>query len=105
MPEPLEARLRTLAADAAWPDTPDLRAAVLAGPAGRRAPAHRLTARLGSRRLAAALLAALVLLPAAGAVALPAARENVLEWLGPGGGGGQRGPAPPPRAPPQPAGD
>src|SRR4051812_33301352 len=93
MPEPLEARLRALAADAAWPDTPDLRAAVLAGPAGRRAPvlagpagrrapAHGLTARLGPRRLAAALLAVLVLLPAAGAVALPAARENVLEWLG-----------------------
>ena len=89
----LEARLRALAADASWPDTPDLQAAVMA----RRRPAPR---RRGRRVLAAAL-AALVLVPAAGAAAFPGARNDVLEWLGLRNVKVERVPAPPPNAVPE----
>ena len=97
MPE-LETRLRALAADVAWPPTPDLERAVLA--ARPRAGGLRLRRPPGGRprRLLAALLAALVLLPAAGAVAFPGAREDVLEWLGLRNVTVRRVPAPPPAA-------
>jgi len=95
MPE-LEARLRALAADVEWPPTPDLERAVRARPAAR-APAGRSR----RRRLLAALLAALVLLPAAGAVAFPRARADVLEWLGLRNVTVRRVPAPPPAARPE----
>ena len=79
MPE-LETQLRALAADAMWPPTPDLEAAVLARlaePAARRPPRRRRR-----RRLLAALAAALVLVPAGAAVALPDARNSVLRYVG-----------------------
>src|SRR4051794_30435222 len=78
MADELELQLRALAADVQWPPTPDLAAGVLAAePAPRgRAP------RSGRRRLIAALVGALVLVPAAGAVAFPGARDDVLQWLG-----------------------
>jgi hypothetical protein len=103
MPE-LENRLRALAADVAWPPTPDLERAVMAELAARRDRTRsgglrrRAPAGLRPRRLLAALLAALVLLPAAGAVAFPAAREDVLEWLGLRNVTVRRVPAPPPAA-------
>jgi hypothetical protein len=87
----LEARLRALAADVQWPETPDLRAAVLRAPAPRRR----------SRRLLALVVAALVLVPAAGAVALPGARDDVLEFLGLRDVKVQRQQAPPPNARPE----
>ena len=81
----LELQLRALAADAAWPPTPDLQSAVLArlaaGPEPAPAPEPRPALRR-RRRLLAAAVAALVLVPAAGAVAFPHARDDVLEWLG-----------------------
>jgi hypothetical protein len=48
------------------------------------------------RRTVAAVLAALVLIPAAGAVAFPGARDDVLEWLGLRNVTVRRVPAPPP---------
>jgi hypothetical protein len=95
MPE-LEARLHALAADAVWPATPDLQAAVLAA-GGARAPAGRRP----RRRILAAVLAALVLVPAAGAVALPGPRDDVLEFLGLRNVQVKRVPAPPPGARPE----
>jgi hypothetical protein len=89
MPE-LEARLRALAADVEWPQTPDLQAAMTAH---RPAPRRR-----GHKRLLAAVLAALVLVPAAGAVAFPGARDDVLEFLGLRNVRVERVPAPPPGA-------
>ena len=92
MPE-LESRLRALAADAVWPATPDLAAAVAAAPRRRRrrVAVGRGRAALGrggagvgrrpARRALAVVLAALLLVPAA-AVAFPGARDDVLEWLG-----------------------
>jgi hypothetical protein len=79
MPE-LEARLRDLAADAAWPPTPDLESAVTArlAAAGESASARWR----GRRGVVAAIIAALVLVPAAGAAAFPGARHDVLRWLG-----------------------
>jgi hypothetical protein len=76
MPE-LEAQLRALADEVAWPATPDLAGAVA------RAPRGRAPRRVGprGRRALAAVLAALLLVPAA-AVAFPAARDDVLEWFG-----------------------
>ena len=96
MPD-LEARLHALAADAVWPPTPDLQAAVLAH--RPVAPPRRRIAR--PRRILAAALAALVLIPAAGAVAFPGARDDVLEWLGLRDVKVQRVPAPPPGARPE----
>jgi hypothetical protein len=81
----LEHGLRELAGDLAWPDTPDLAAAVTsrlpaADPAGApgRAPRPR---RRRPRRLVVALLAALFAVPAA-AFALPGPRHAILETLG-----------------------
>jgi hypothetical protein len=100
----LELELRALAAEAVWPPTPDLESAVLArlaagpGPAAasaRRRRPHR------SRRVLAAAVAALVLLPTAGAVAFPQARDDVLEWLGLRNVEVRRVPAPPPAARPE----
>ena len=87
MPE-LEAQLRALAADAVWPPTPDLQARVLArlesAPAAPAAAATGVAPawRRRPRRLLVAVMAALVLTPAAAAVAFPDARDEVLEWLG-----------------------
>jgi hypothetical protein len=73
MPE-LEDRLRALAAEVAWPGTPDLAPRVM-----RQLPSRRREA----RRLRVAIAVALLLLvPAAGAIAFPSARDDVLEWLG-----------------------
>jgi len=72
----LEAQLRALAADVRWPPTPDLAARLEhAAPA----PASRRSRRT---RVLAAVAAAVVLLPAAGAAAFPGARDDVLDWLG-----------------------
>jgi hypothetical protein len=83
MPD-LEDRLRALAADLEWPPTPDLATAVAGRVAsgvadrGGRRERRRFVRR---RRLAVALVLAL-LVPAAGAIAFPSARDDVLEWLG-----------------------
>lgn len=77
MPE-LEARLRALATEVEWPPTPDLSSAVVRRVAQRQRRPRRLTR---PRRLAIALALAL-LVPAAGALAFPSARDDVLEWLG-----------------------
>jgi hypothetical protein len=93
----LEAQLRALAAEVAWPATPDLQAAVmarLAEPAAAAPVRPRPWRR--PRRTLAAVLAALVLVPAAGAVAFPGARDDVLEWLGLRNVTVHRVPAPPP---------
>ena len=92
MPE-LEAQLRALADDVAWPATPDL-AARLRRPAPRRSRIRR------SRRALVAVAAALLLVPAA-AVAFPGARDDVLEWLGLRDVEIRRVPAPPPGARPE----
>jgi hypothetical protein len=90
MPE-LEARLRALAADAEWPATPEFEIPMAsAQPRRRRA-----------RRVLAAALAALVLVPAAGAAAFPQARDDVLEFLGLRHVRIERVPAPPPGARPE----
>jgi hypothetical protein len=91
----LEARLRALASDAVWPPTPDLQAAVMARGGAPARPRRR------TRRVLAAALAALVLIPAAGAVAFPSARNDVLEWLGLRNVKVERVPAPPPGARPE----
>jgi hypothetical protein len=100
----LELQLRALAADAAWPPTPDLQSAVLArlaaGPEPAPAPERRPAARR-RRRLLAAAVAALLLVPAAGAVAFPQARDDVLEWLGLRNVEVRRVPEAPPAARPQ----
>lgn len=83
MPE-LEDRLRALAADVEWPPTPDLAAAVerrvAGGGAERRGAAERR--RFARRRRLAIAFALALLVPAAGALAFPSARDDVLEWLG-----------------------
>jgi hypothetical protein len=84
-------RLRELAEDAVWPDTPDLAERVQASPGARRA-VSRMRRR---RRALVATVAALVLLPAAGAVAFPGARDDVLHWLGLRSARVERVPAPP----------
>jgi hypothetical protein len=91
MPE-LEARLRALAAEAEWPETPafDVQAIRTA----RRRPRRR------PRRILVAALAALALVPAA-AVAFPHARDDVLEFLGLRNVEIKRVPAPPPGARPE----
>lgn len=86
----LEARLRALAADAEWPATPEF---------DLRAVAAR--SRHRTRRLVAAVVAALVLIPAAGAVAFPHARDDVLEFLGLRNVEIRRVPTPPPGARPE----
>jgi hypothetical protein len=100
----LELELRALAAEAAWPPTPDLESAVLARLAAGREPARAPARRRWPhrrRRVLAATVAALVLLPAAGAVAFPQARDDVLEWLGLRNVEVRRVPAPPPAARPE----
>ena len=78
-PEPLEARLRALGAEADLPPAPpSLAAAVRARVAAEGAPPRRHLA----RRPLAVALAALVLVPAAAVAAIPDARDAVLEWLG-----------------------
>jgi hypothetical protein len=103
MPE-LEARLRALADEVAWPATPDIAGAVARAPRARapRRFAPRLVAprRRGTRRALAAVLAALLLVPAA-AVAFPGARDDVLEWLGLRDVQIRRVPAPPAGARPE----
>jgi hypothetical protein len=88
MPAPdLQRELRALAAETAWPATPDLRGAVAARlrdtpPASAHAvrrPARRR--RAPRRRLVVAVLVAL-LVPAAGALALPGPRHTILDALG-----------------------
>ena len=98
MPE-LEARLRGLSDEVAWPPTPDLSGSVGAVLAARREAGHIQRRRRVSRRVIAAAVAALVLIPAAGAAAFPGARDDVLEWLGLRHTEVQRTPAPPPPAP------
>ena len=93
MAERLEDRLRLLAADVSWPDTPDLASAV----AARVEAAPRAARR--PRRLVVAVAAAL-LVPATGAVAFPSARDDVLDWLGLKGAEVRRAPELPPAAPP-----
>ena len=97
MPE-LEIRLRALAEDVAWPATPDLAGAVARAPRPRAR--RSLTHRWGARRVLVAVLAALLLLPAA-AVAFPGARDDVLEWLGLRDVEIQRVPVPPAGARPE----
>ena len=99
MPE-LKAQLRALADEVAWPATPDLAAAV-----ARTAPQRRARRPLAgwsrrSRRVLAAVAAALLLVPAA-AVAFPGARDDVLEWLGLRDVEIRRVPAPPAGARPE----
>ena len=94
----VETRLRELRESAEWPETPDLASVVVArleatraegaraaraeGAGGARsAGAARTPFPRGRRRLALALSLAL-LVPAGGAVAFPAARDDVLDWLG-----------------------
>lgn len=89
MPE-LEDRLRALAADLEWPQTPDLAGAV----APRIAAGGERRRRRRPRRLALALALAL-LVPAGGALAFPSARDDVLEWLGLKGATITRSPDPP----------
>src|SRR4051794_27671938 len=81
MPEALDARLRALAEDAAFPPTPDLAASVGAQLRVAARPSPLAAARRRRRTLALALAAAL-LLPAAAIAAVPAARDRVLDWLG-----------------------
>jgi hypothetical protein len=90
----LEARLHALAADAVWPPTPDLEPAVMAAP-------RRRARRRPRREFLAAALAVLVLVPAAGAVAFPGARDDVLEFLGLRDVKVHRVPAPPPGTRPE----
>jgi hypothetical protein len=79
----LEDRLRALGERLDWPPTPDLATAVAERireerrrPAGRPRPARRRRSRL------AIAVAVALLVPAAGALAFPSARDGVLEWLG-----------------------
>jgi hypothetical protein len=77
----LEQRLRLLAAEAAWPATPDLAGAVVAALPSAPVATPRPRLRLPRRRLALALVAAMLLLPAA-ALALPGPRHAILDALG-----------------------
>jgi hypothetical protein len=82
MPD-LPQELRALAADAAWPPTPDLAPAVMAllpAAPGRIPPRPARGARR-PRRLVLAVVAALLLVPAA-ALAIPGPRHAILETLG-----------------------
>ncbi|HMJ37348.1 MAG TPA: hypothetical protein VK501_25815 [Baekduia sp.] len=87
MPAPdLPYELRALAAQAAWPPTPDLAAAVAARLAREAPAAHaprrrRAALRRAPRRLVVALVAALLVVPA-GALALPGPRHAILDALG-----------------------
>jgi hypothetical protein len=78
MPD-LERELRALGAEAQWPATPDLAGAVVARLPARASAAPRRGRR--PRRLVAALVAALLLVPA-GAFALPGPRHAILDALG-----------------------
>jgi hypothetical protein len=98
MPE-LEVQLRGLADDVVWPATPDIAGAVASAPRGR-APRRFSLHRRGARRVLVAVLAALLLVPAA-AVAFPSARDDVLEWLGLRDVQIRRVPAPPAGARPE----
>jgi hypothetical protein len=98
----LDQALRELAGDMAWPPTPDLAAAVsarLRAGAPAEPPRRRIWQR--PRRLAVALLAALVALPAA-AFALPGPRNAILETLGLRHVTVERRPGPPAGASPRP---
>ena len=77
----LDSRLRALAADAEFPPTPDLAAAVRARLADAPAPAVAGWFRRRRRALAVAVACAL-LAPAAAIAAVPGARHAVLDWLG-----------------------
>lgn len=71
----LEERLRRLGDELAWPATPEL-----------PLPPPRPAARgLPRARLALAIAGLVVLMLSGGALALPAAREAVLDWIGIGG--------------------
>jgi hypothetical protein len=105
MPD-LELQLRALAEEAVWPATPDIAAAVARAPRERRTGARaRVRAALAprghrARRVVAAGLALLLLVPAA-AVAFPGARNDVLEWLGIRDVEIRRVPSPPPGTRPE----
>jgi hypothetical protein len=77
----LETRLSALAADAEFPPTPDLAAAVHARLAAAPTVAPAVAWRR-RRRLIALALAAALLVPAAAVAAVPGARHAVLDWLG-----------------------
>jgi hypothetical protein len=87
MPVPeLQRELHDLAAGTAWPPTPDLTAAVMSrlpdGPPQRAtAPTRRFTGGRAPRRLALAVVAALLALPGA-ALAIPGSRHAILDALG-----------------------
>jgi hypothetical protein len=97
MPD-LRTDLRALAADLDWPPTPDLATAVrdrlpagsdpLRPPASqgsdplRRPHSRGLTLGWGRRRLVLALAVALLVLPAATALAIPGSRHAILDALG-----------------------
>ncbi|HEV3001070.1 MAG TPA: hypothetical protein VGW75_10070 [Solirubrobacteraceae bacterium] len=109
MPERIEDRLHALRDEVAWPSTPDIARAVAArleagapeDAASRRSaqpPARRPLARR-PRRLAVAVALAL-LVPAAGALAVPSVRDDVLDWLGLQGAEVRRAPALPSARPP-----
>ena len=99
MPD-LELELRALAAEAVWPATPDIAGAVARAPRLRTARGRRTVLGTRGRRVLAAALAALLLVPAA-AVAFPGARNDVLEWLGLRDVEIRRVPAPPPGTRPE----
>src|SRR5204863_3560687 len=76
----LETRLVALAADAEFPPTPDLAAAVRARLG--EAPAPAATGWFRRRRALAVAVACALVVPAAAVAAVPAARHAVLDWLG-----------------------
>jgi hypothetical protein len=93
----LETRLRDLAGEVEWPETPPLSAAVVAR-VERRGGAVPARGRRRGRRLAIAVALAL-LVPAAAALAFPDARDEVLDFLGVRGATVTRSTALPPAEP------
>lgn len=98
MPDRIEDRLRALRDEVAWPPTPDVARAVEARLAeARLAPAAPPPRRFAPRPRRLALAVALALLvPSAGALAVPSVRDEVLDWLGLRGAEVRRAPSLPP---------